>query len=114
MHEMAIAENIMQIIENRLNQSGQKAQVTRVNLRVGKLTNVEPEALRLSFEAISRDTPLEKATLCIDSVPVRGKCEDCGKNFGLSESDFACPSCGSFRMVIETGRELFVESFEIE
>jgi len=114
MHEMAVAENIIKVIEEKLAESGQKMEVKKINLKIGKLTCVEPAALRLSFEALSKETSLEKASLFIDSIPVTGKCNDCDKNFGLKELEFACPFCGSFRIEIKTGRELFIESFEIE
>ena len=114
MHEMAVAEGILKIIEVKLKESSEKGEVCKVNLKIGKLTCVEPEALRLSFEAISRDTRLEKANLSIQSIPVTGKCKDCQNDFHLDDLDFACPSCGSFRIDIKTGRELQIESFEIE
>jgi len=114
MHEMAVAENIIRIIEEKLKESDHKGEVKKVNLKIGKLTCVEPEALRLSFEVISRETPLEKANLLIDSIPITGKCHDCKKTVLLDKMDFSCPFCGSFRIGIKTGRELFIESFEME
>jgi hydrogenase nickel incorporation protein HypA/HybF len=114
MHEMAVAASIIKIIEEKARESGNKSEVKRINLKIGKLTCVEPEALRLSFEAITRETPFEKASLIIESVPITGKCKDCKKNLRLEKLDFNCPFCGSFRIEIKTGRELFIESFEIE
>jgi hydrogenase nickel incorporation protein HypA/HybF len=114
MHEMAVAENILTVIQEKLKDKDPKVEVKKINLKIGKLTCVEPEALRLSFEVLSKGTLLEKAFLFIDSVPITGKCKDCDKNFRLEELDFACPFCGSFRIEIKTGRELFIESFEIE
>lgn len=114
MHEMAVAENIIRVIEEKLKELGQNGQVKKINLKIGKLTCVEPEALRLSFVVISRETRLEKASLFIDSVPITGECKNCRKDFCLEELDFACPFCGSFRIEIKTGRELLIESFEID
>jgi hydrogenase nickel incorporation protein HypA/HybF len=114
MHEMAVAENIVQIIEAELEKLNRQARVTKVNLKIGKLSCVEPAALRLSFQVISRETSLQESVLCIDSVPVKARCKDCGKDFGLNKLDFACPFCSSFRIEILTGRELQIESFEIE
>jgi hydrogenase nickel incorporation protein HypA/HybF len=114
MHEMAVAESIVQIIQEKLGGLNPQAQVTKVNLKIGKLTCVEPEALRLSFQVLTRETRLEQAALCIDSVPVKAQCKDCHKHFGLTELDFACPFCSSFRVEILAGRELQIESFEIE
>jgi len=114
MHEMAVAENIIKVIEEKLKESGPKGEVKKIDLKIGKLTCVEPEALKLSFVAASQGTPLEKASLLIRSVPVTGKCKDCKKNFCLEKLDFSCPFCGSFRIEIKTGKELFIESFEVE
>jgi len=114
MHEMAIAEGIIKVIEEKLKEQDPKAEVRKVHLKIGKLTCVEPEALRLSFEILSRETPLQKASLLIKSIPITGKCKDCRKNLKLNQLDFACPFCGSFRIEIKTGRELFIESIEIK
>jgi len=114
MHEMVVAENIIKIVRQKLAELDQKGKVKKIHLKIGKLTCVEPEALRFSFDVISRETPLEKASLFIQSVPITGGCKDCGEDFSLEKTDFACPLCGSFRVEIKTGRELFIESFEIE
>ncbi len=114
MHEMAVADGIIKIIEEKLKEQDPKAEVRKVHLKIGKLTCVEPEALRLSFEILSRETPLQKASLYIKSIPITGKCKDCRKNLRLTKLDFACPFCGSFRLEIKTGRELFIESIEIK
>lgn len=114
MHEMAVVENIIKVVEQKLKESGQKGEIKKVNLKIGKLTCVEPEALKLSFEFMSKETSLEKASLLIDSVPITGICKDCRKELLLEKTDFTCPACGSLRVEIKTGRELFIESFEIE
>jgi len=114
MHEMAVAENIIKVIEEKLAEQDQKGTVTKINLKIGKLTCVEPEALRLSFEVILKEPPFQNASLIIDSIPITGKCKDCHKNFSLDDLEFSCPFCGSFKIEIITGKELFVESFEIE
>jgi hydrogenase nickel incorporation protein HypA/HybF len=114
MHEMAVADGIIKIIEEKLKEEDPQAEVSRVDLKIGKLTCVEPEALRLSFEILTRETPLRNASLHIKSIPITGKCKDCRRNLKLNRLDFACPFCGSFRIDIKTGRELSLESFEIE
>jgi hydrogenase nickel incorporation protein HypA/HybF len=114
MHEMAVVENVINVIKEKLTEENHKGKVTRINLKIGKLTCVEPEALKLSFKVISRETPLEKASLFIDSIPITGICKECHKELYLEVLDFTCPFCGSFRIDIKTGRELFIESFEIE
>jgi len=114
MHEMAVADSVAKIVQDKMKESGEKGTIRRINLKVGKLTCVEPEALRLSFKVLSKHTPLENASLVIDSIAITAVCRDCKKKLLLKEMDFTCPHCGSFRMEIKTGRELLVESFEID
>jgi len=114
MHEMAVADGIIKVIEEKLKGEDPQAEVSQVNLKIGKLTCVEPEALSLSFEILTRETPLRNALLHIETIPITGKCKDCRRNLELNKLDFACPFCGSFRIDIKTGRELSIESIEIE
>jgi len=111
---MAVADNIIKIVQEKMKESGEKGIIKRINLKIGKLTCVEPEALKLSFEVLSKRTPLENAFLNVDSIPITGMCKDCKKKLSLKKMDFTCPHCGSFRMEIKTGEELLVESFEID
>lgn len=111
---MAVADGIIKIIEQKLKEEDPQAEVSRVNLKIGKLTCVEPEALRLSFEILTRQTPLRNASLHIKSMPITGRCKDCRKSLKLNRMDFACPYCGSFHIDIKTGRELSLDSFEIK
>jgi hydrogenase nickel incorporation protein HypA/HybF len=111
---MAVAQNIIQIVEDKFSETEQKGEIKKINIKVGKLTCVEPEALRLSFDVMCRDTILKKAVLEIDSVPITVECKDCRKKLTLDKMDFNCPNCGSFRIDVKTGDELFIESFEIE
>jgi hydrogenase nickel incorporation protein HypA/HybF len=83
-------------------------------VKVGRLTCVEPDALRLSFEALKRGTPLAGAILSIESVPIRGDCRSCQREFVLEEMELTCPDCGSFGIDLRTGRELLVDSLEVE
>lgn len=114
MHELAIAESIVEVIQEQLRLSGKDGRITRISVKVGRLTCVEPAALLLCFEALSRESPLAGATLAIESVPITGQCTSCERDFRLEEMDFTCPHCGSFTIELRTGRELLVDSFEIE
>lgn len=114
MHELAIAENIIEVVQEQLRASGKDGRVTQINVRVGRLTGVEPGALQFCFAALIRGSPLAEAALTIESVPVTGECKSCRQGFQLDEVEFTCPHCGSFAIELRTGRELLVDSFEVE
>jgi hypothetical protein len=50
MHEMALAESILNIVEETARRQG-AARVTEVRLEIGELANVESEALQFGLEA---------------------------------------------------------------
>ena len=60
MHELSLCENIIDIIKtNAATQAFKKVNV--VCLEVGTLSCVEPEALRFSFDAVSKNTLAQHA-----------------------------------------------------
>ncbi|MFO1147551.1 MAG: hydrogenase maturation nickel metallochaperone HypA [Alsobacter sp.] len=113
MHEMALAEGLIDLVE----EEGRKAQarrVTVVRLSLGALGHVEPEAIRFCFDAVSRGTLAEGATLAIDIVPGAGWCLDCARTVPLSERFGACPDCGQHHVQMTAGDELRLSELEVE
>jgi len=88
--------------------------ISAINLKVGAWTSIVPDCVQFYFEALSKDTIAEGAELKIEKIPLTGRCEDCGEIFEIEELLFACPHCSSKRVNIETGRELFIDSIEVE
>ncbi len=110
MHELAIAESVVQIADRHAN--GRR--VTKVYLKVGHLRQVVPSALAFSFELVAQGTPVEGAELEMEEVPVTGKCRECGAESQLAGFPLQCGACGSFALQILEGEELYVESLELE
>ena len=74
MHEMSLCESIVQILEDNAKSQG-FAKVKTVWLEIGGLSGVEPEAMRFSFDAVTRGTLADRARLEIIEVPAkRGAC----------------------------------------
>ncbi|MGQ9630566.1 MAG: hydrogenase maturation nickel metallochaperone HypA [bacterium] len=113
MHELSIAQSILGIVDDEREKHGAK-KILSIHLSVGRMTMVVPEALRWAFGFASEGTPAEGAKLIIDEIPIRGKCGECGSEFNLEEFNLICPHCGSVEIDIVAGRELQVESIEIE
>ena len=112
MHELTIATNIKKVVEESL--KDKTAKVCKIKLQIGKLTAVVPDSLRFCFQFVSEGTSAEGADLEIEEIPVRGKCQKCGSDFVIDEPVFICPLCGSNQIELLSGRELMVESREIE
>ncbi len=114
MHEMTIAQNICDIVKQEIGDIDGIKRVTRIRLKIGKLSGVVPDSLSFCFGFVSEGTPLKGASLQIDHVPVEVKCNRCGAKFDLEKPLFICPDCGSSDLAILAGQELLIESIEVE
>ena len=113
MHEMSLAEGVLQLVEETAEREG-AARVKQVVLEIGQLSSVEPESLRFCFEAVTRDSIAADATLRIIDVPGSGWCMTCSKTVPLAEVFGECPQCGGYQVQATGGTEMRVKEIEIE
>ena len=113
MHELSLIASVFDVLEEQAREHG-AARVTRVVLRIGVMSGVVPDLLESAFEIYKRGTLAESAQLEIVRVPVRVRCPDCGGESMREDSDFSCTACGSRRVEIVEGRELIVETIDLE
>ena len=113
MHELSIANNIVEIARNHLMQTpGCTACAIRV--KIGALSCVHRDSLYFSFDLITEGTPLEGAELIVEELPVVVFCNSCHTLATLPGIQrFACPTCGELTGDIRQGRELEIDSIEI-
>lgn len=113
MHEMSLMGGVFEVIEQTLSQH-EVNRVIQVKLKVGELTNAEPDALEMAFEAYSKDTICEGAELIVERVQVRGRCRNCQLEFAVETLFFLCPKCQNSSIEVIQGEELLLESLEVE
>jgi len=113
MHEMSLAENVMQIIDDAAREQGFQ-RVRRVTLEIGQLAAVETDAMRFCFEAVTTGSIAEGASLEIVETPGEGCCIDCGKTVPMQEPYGLCPGCGSARLQVISGNRMRVRDLEVE
>ena len=112
MHELSVAQSIVEIIQRHVPQSDWE-RVRVVRLKIGAAAGVVPESLEFSFEAITAELLFNHARLEIESVPFRVLCNRCHTT-AENEFGFAlCSSCGSPDTKILSGSELHVTEIEI-
>jgi hydrogenase nickel incorporation protein HypA/HybF len=110
MHEMSITEGIIELC---LDHAGGR-RVRSLDIEIGTLSSLVPEAIEFCFEACSRETLLEGARLNIIRIPGMGQCLDCHRKTPLAELYGSCAECGSNRVTILTGEELRVREIEVD
>lgn len=113
MHEMAIAQGILDIALTANEQEG-GGRIIKIKLHIGEMTGVEPDALLFCFGALAAGTAASEADLDIEVIPLTGRCESCGYEFPIERYRFVCPSCQSVKVETISGRELAVEHLEVE
>ncbi|MBW1932045.1 hydrogenase maturation nickel metallochaperone HypA [candidate division Kazan bacterium] len=113
MHELTIAQSILNIINEELLVNN-LSKVIKISIRIGRLTAIEPESLKFCFEIITKNTKAEGSVLEIDYVPIRCKCSNCQIVFTVDELDFICPKCMGSNLKIISGNELQVVGLEAE
>ncbi|MEI6186641.1 MAG: hydrogenase maturation nickel metallochaperone HypA [Dehalococcoidia bacterium] len=113
MHEMGIAQNILDIALNAAKQEG-AIKISRINLVAGELRGLVPMQLSFCFSIVAKDTIASGAYLNVEEVPVSGHCNDCSADFSVKEYEYVCPKCGSTKIQVTGGTELSIKDIEIE
>ena len=110
MHELSIADAVVRIVSRH---AGER-RVTRVELKVGHLRQVVPDALEFAFGLVAQGTPAEGAELVMEEVPAEVRCERCGAQTVLKAFPAHCRVCGSLDVDVTGGDELLVDALELE
>ena len=113
MHELSATQSILDIALSEAAKVGAR-RITRVSLKVGEWSTFQPDCLSFYFRLISKGTPAEGACIDIEALRVRYLCDECGTEYEPAEGRFACPQCGGVKGKIVGGRELYVESIEVQ
>jgi hydrogenase nickel incorporation protein HypA/HybF len=113
MHEMALAQGVLDIVEDHARRASAR-RVRCVRLAIGRLANVEIEAIRFCFDAVTRGSVAESANLDIEEVAGAGWCMRCAAEVPLASSADACPRCGGHQVTVTGGTEMKVKELEVE
>jgi hydrogenase nickel incorporation protein HypA/HybF len=112
MHELAIAEGVLEIVEATARRNAAK-RVATVWLELGALSHVEARALAFCFDAVTRGSLAEGATLEIVTLSGEAWCMPCGDRVPLQRHGEPCPRCGSFQLEVVRGEEMRVKEIAI-
>ena len=113
MHEMSLAEGILQIVEDAAGKQGFK-RVTEVRLEIGALAGVEPDALTFCLDVVFKGSVAEGARVELESLPGQGFCLACAETVPVAALYDACPKCGSYQVQATGGTEMRVKDLLVE
>jgi hydrogenase nickel incorporation protein HypA/HybF len=107
MHEMALTQSVVDLVRERT----EGRRVTRVHLRVGRLSGVVAESMSFCYDLVTVGTSLEGSVLEIEQPSGRIRCHDCGSESEVPDLVRLC-RCGIADVEILAGEELMVTSVE--
>jgi hydrogenase nickel incorporation protein HypA/HybF len=110
MHELSIADALLEIALRHAD--GRR--IESVEVKVGHLRQVVPDALAFAWTLVTEGTDAEGAGLMIEEVPAAGVCRGCGMESEWDAFPLACEACGSFDVEILRGEELLVDALTTE
>ena len=87
--------------------------VSSVRVRIGKLSGVDAEALKQAFPVAAENTCCNAAQLAVTEIETQATCHTCGAEFTPEFGFCVCIECDSTDVEITGGRELLLESVEL-
>ena len=114
MHEVSIVQALIEQVDQEVTQAGHPGRVVSLDLTIGRLSGVHPDSIRFAFELLTPSTFLEGAVLRIEEPQAVCCCKTCGVQTPIDELILECPRCGSVEVSIEGGRDLVLQSIELE
>ena len=112
MHEISIIEQVLEIALEQAKKRG-ATRIHQLNMRLGEMSGVVPEALQFAFDVATEGTAAEGAILEIDTVPAICYCNNCQIEFQPVDIFYECPQCGQLSADLHQGREIELSSLEI-
>jgi hydrogenase nickel incorporation protein HypA/HybF len=112
LHELSIIEQTLEIAFDNARQQG-ASRIHCLQMRIGEMSGVVPEALQFAFDAATVGTMAEDAILEIETVPVVCFCASCQSEFHPADFFSECPQCGQLSIDLRQGKEIELSALEI-
>jgi hydrogenase nickel incorporation protein HypA/HybF len=109
-HEFSIAQSIATQVGAHVPPG---ARLREVDIVVGALRGLDPEAMKMSWEAVTFGTPMEGSILNLDLRPWTIHCSECGREW-TSDVPFVECTCGNTVPTPRGGDELDLVAITVD
>ena len=113
MHEAAIAQALVDQVLS-VGREHDAVRVQSVEVQVGVMREIAPDALELAFCAAAAGTPAEGAALIIHPERIIAVCRACECLFAPEQLLFECPRCRKADARIVAGNDIILKSVVCE
>ena len=111
MHELGLMTGVMDAAVEAARGAG-ATRLLGVKVSIGEATEAVEDALVFAFEALADFT--RGATRALTRLRPRSLCLECGEEFEHDLYSRFCPKCDSFATELLAGRELQIDSIEVD
>jgi Zn finger protein HypA/HybF (possibly regulating hydrogenase expression) len=113
-HELGIMTGVLDAAKSAAQDAGAD-RLLSVTLRIGDMTEAIEDALVFAWEALIEDDPyVRDAKLDVIMVHPKSRCLECGAEYHHDRFNMFCPHCDSFATELIEGREMQIESIEVD
>ena len=113
MHELSVCLSLLDQVRAIAAERG-ASRVTRIELKIGPLSGVEPDLLLNAWPLASAGTLAADAEIVIDESEVVVRCTTCGAESAAQPNRLVCGECGDFRTALQSGDEMILERLELD
>ncbi len=113
MHEYSIVSALLEMCEENAQKENAK-KITKVEVKIGKLSGVEPYLLQTAFDTFKEKTICDRAEFIMHLQDVVIRCNVCNQEFTLAKNEFICPKCKSFDIDTVDGNDMYLMRLEME
>jgi len=115
MHELPVIKMILDICLKHARANAAR-KIVSIELKVGVLSDLEPEWMQKYFDYMSKDTIADGAKLKIERTPLVMRCEACSDSFQIdlkAMKEIECPRCKGKKLTYVSGKDYRVENMEV-
>ena len=113
MHELSLAQNIMDIVTETAEKNN-ASKVVQIDLEIGAQSGVVLEALRFAMDTLLENSIAEGAEVIYHEVEAIAQCNNCEHTWKAETLFELCPKCEGFETEIIQGKELQIKSITAE
>ena len=113
MHEYSVVQSLIESCEEHASSNNAK-KVTKVVVKIGVMSGIEPHLLKEAFELFKEDTICDGCEFIMNIQKVKIECMACGNTQELEKNEYCCPTCQAIEIKILDGEDMFLMQLELE
>ena len=113
MHEYSIVQSLVESCEEHVKVNN-ATRVTKVVVKIGVMSGVEPHLLEEAFELFKEGTICDGCEFVMNIQKVKVECNSCKAISELEKNEYLCPKCKSIDVNVIDGEDMFLMQLELE